>query len=41
MRIYSDESLSNFRFWSGAVCRAERLTNEQFDAVKRYLFFIM
>lgn len=37
MRIYSDESLSNFRFWSGAVCRAEQLTNEQFDAIEREL----
>ena len=37
MRIYSDESLSNFRFWSGAVCRAEKLTNEQFDDIEREL----
>lgn len=37
MRIYCDESLSNFRFWSGAVCRAEQLTNEQFDAIQREL----
>lgn len=37
MRIYSDESLSNFRFWSGAVSSAEQLTDEQFDAIEREL----
>lgn len=37
MKIYSEESLSNFRFWSGAVSRAEQLTDEQFDAIEREL----
>jgi hypothetical protein len=40
MRIYSDESLRNFRFWSGAVCRAEQLTDEQLDAIERELEMI-
>lgn len=31
MRIYSDESLRNFDFWSGARTNAEELTYEQLD----------
>ena len=31
MRIYSDESLRNFDFWSGARANAEELTYDQLD----------
>lgn len=28
MKIYRDESLSNFEFWSGAIANAEEFTLE-------------
>lgn len=34
MRIYKEESLTNFKFWSGAVCRAEQLYDEEFDRLE-------
>lgn len=37
MKYYVEESLSNFKFWSGAVPTAELLTEEQFDIVELIL----
>ena len=37
MKIYSEKSLSNFEFWSGAVESANELTNEQFDELESQL----
>lgn len=37
MKIWREESLRNFEFWSGAVCRAEQLTDEQFDQIENIL----
>lgn len=37
MKIYKEESLRNFEFWSGAKDRAARLTLEQLDQVERIL----
>ena len=34
MKIYREDSLSNFEFWSGAKDRAEALTEEQFDQIE-------
>lgn len=31
MKIYREESLSNFEFWSGAVANAEEFTLEALD----------
>ena len=33
MKIYKEESLQNFEFWSGAKANAETLTSEQLDTV--------
>lgn len=33
MRIYSEMSLTNFEFWSGAKANAERLTNEEMEQI--------
>ena len=33
MKIYRDESLSNFEFWSGAVANAEEFTLEELEAM--------
>ena len=33
MKIYRDESLSNFEFWSGAVANAEEFTLEELDRI--------
>ena len=33
MKIYSDESLSNFKFWSGAIPNAEEFTLEELDQI--------
>lgn len=33
MKIYRDESLSNFEFWSGAVSNAEEFTLEELDQI--------
>ena len=33
MKIYRDESLSNFEFWSGAVSNAEEFTLEELDRI--------
>ncbi len=33
MKIYRDESLSNFEFWSGAISNAEEFTLEELDHI--------
>ena len=33
MKIYRDESLSNFEFWSGAIANAEEFTLEELDHI--------
>ena len=33
MKIYRDESLSNFEFWSGAIANAEEFTLEELDSI--------
>ena len=33
MKIYRDESLSNFEFWSGAKANAEEFTLEELDQI--------
>ena len=33
MKIYRDESLSSFEFWSGAVANAEEFTLEELDRI--------
>lgn len=33
MKIYRDESLSNFEFWSGAKANAEEFTIEELDRI--------
>lgn len=37
MKYYVEESLSNFKFWSGAKDRADLLTSEQLDTVEQIL----
>lgn len=37
MKIYKEESLRYFEFWSGAKDRAERLTFEQLDKIEHIL----
>ena len=37
MRIYSDTSLLNFEFWSGAKDRACVLTYQQMETIEQYL----
>lgn len=33
MKIYRDENLSNFEFWSGAISNAEEFTLEELDRI--------
>ena len=33
MKIYREESLSNFEFWSGAISNAEEFTLEELDCI--------
>ena len=33
MKIYREESLSNFEFWSGAIPNAEEFTLEELDQI--------
>lgn len=33
MKIYREESLSNFEFWSGAIPNAEEFTLEELDRI--------
>ena len=37
MKVYSEKSLRNFEFWSGAKSNAETLTDEQLDMVDSIL----
>ena len=37
MKIISETSLADFKFWSGAKSNAETLTNEQLDMVESIL----
>lgn len=37
MKIYKEESLSRFKFWSGAKDRAEKLTDQEFDQIESML----
>ena len=34
MKIYSETSLSNFEFWSGAVGKTDSLTDEDLDQIE-------
>ena len=33
MKIYREDSLSNFKFWSGAILNAEQFTLEELDQI--------
>ena len=33
MKIYREESLSNFKFWSGAIANAEEFTLEELEQI--------
>lgn len=33
MKIYREESLSNFEFWSGAIANADEFTVEELDRI--------
>lgn len=37
MKIYREESLSNFEFWSGAIANAEEFTLEELDRISEEL----
>lgn len=37
MKYFVEESLSNFKFWSGGQDRAKLLSDEQFDIVEQML----
>ena len=37
MKMYREESLSNFEFWSGARDRVKYLTDEDFDIIEAIL----
>ena len=37
MKIYRDEGLSNFEFWSGAIANAEEFTLEELDRISEEL----
>lgn len=37
MKIYKEESLSNFEFWSGAVDNAKKLTDKEMDQIESIL----
>ena len=37
MKIYREQSLSNFEFWSGAKDRAQVLTDSDFDTIEAML----
>ena len=37
MKIYSEKSLRNFEFWSGAIENANELTSVQLDEVENIL----
>lgn len=37
MKIYTEESLRNFEFWSGACDRVKYLTDEELDTIESIL----
>ena len=37
MKIYTEQSLKDFEFWSGARDRAKYLTDDQFDTIESIL----
>ena len=37
MKIYREESLSNFEFWSGAIANAEEFTLDELDRIREEL----
>lgn len=37
MKLYREESLSNFNFWSGAKDNAKKLTSEELDNIETSL----
>lgn len=37
MKIYREDSLTNFEFWSGAKANAEQLTNEEMEQLEEEL----
>lgn len=37
MKIYKEENLSGFEFWSGAKDRAEKLTDAEFEQIESML----
>lgn len=37
MKIYREESLSSFEFWSGAISNAEEFTLEELDRISEEL----
>lgn len=37
MKIYKEESLRNFEFWSGACDRVKYLTSEELDTIEEIL----
>ena len=37
MKIYKEENLSNFEFWSGAKDTAEYLTDDELDQIEEIL----
>ena len=37
MKIYRDEGLSNFEFWSGAIANAEECTLKELDRISEGL----
>lgn len=37
MKLYKEESISNFEFWSGAKDNAEKLTDDEFNTIEAIL----
>ena len=37
MKVYTEQSLKDFEFWSGARDRAKYLTDDQFDTIEAIL----
>lgn len=37
MKLYSDQSIKNFEFWSGAKDKAEYLTEDEMDTIESIL----
>ena len=37
MKVYRETTLTNFEFWSGAKCRAEKLTYSELEQITEIL----